>query len=437
MAMSLIYSAVLTACSECRTYQIMQAGRLTPLLAKAEAPSPTNPHRSGEALLLVASSTAPVISSDLPRIRAAARERNWRVLDLALMENELPRSVVPTLAVVAAVSDFDPLCNRLRRMGCRVVRMGTTPYPADPGVPIVVDHFEQEGRIAAEHFAERNFRAVGFPVWDEPSSRFEAFRDRATELGCTCHPLAFKPCSHRKNESQSQFLRRRYGLYLEALQEWAVSVPRPIGLACPTDGLAARYVHMITQLGFNVPNDVAILGRGDNPDICECAPVPLSSIRVNSKERVAIAFRLLDSMLAGDPVPTEPIEVPSDGITVRTSTDVQAALDPRMATGLRFIWSHYDVVDLSVDDIAAAAGLSRRRLHDLFRSEQGETIIAVLTKRRLERCRHLLTTTDITVTDICHHVGFRSSEHLHRVFKRTHGLTPLQYRAAHRGAPET
>ena len=194
---------------------------------------------------------------------------------------------------------------------------------------------------------------------------------------------------------------------------------------------------MITQLGFNVPNDVAILGRGDNPDICECAPVPLSSIRVNSKERVAIAFRLLDSMLAGDPVPTEPIEVPSDGITVRTSTDVQAALDPRMATGLRFIWSHYDVVDLSVDDIAAAAGLSRRRLHDLFRSEQGETIIAVLTKRRLERCRHLLTTTDITVTDICHHVGFRSSEHLHRVFKRTHGLTPLQYRAAHRGAPET
>ena len=409
----------------------MNAKRPAPLREEAKQSFPDTPRDGDSPLLLITSHTV-LVDSAFPEIMAAARERNWRVLDLALIENELPHAIVPRLAMIAADALHNRLCNRLKRMGCGVVRVGNAAHRAASGAPAVGDNFAEEGRLAAEHFAERNFRYVAFPVWGEPTLRFEAFRARATELGCTCHPLAIKSWSTREGESWSRFQKRRYWLYFDAFRKWARSVPRPIGLACPTDVLGARYIHMARQLGFRVPHDIAILGRGDMPHICECALVPLSSIRVNFKSHVNTAFRLLDRMLAGEAAPPQPFEVPPGGITVRASTDMQAAGDPRTAEALRFIWSHYGDVDLSVDDIARAAGVSRRRLQDLVRSDLGETIVAVLARRRLERCRYLLATTDTTVTDLCRHVGFRSKEHLHRVFKHRHGMTPLQYRAAQR-----
>jgi len=292
----------------------MNAKRPAPLREEAKQSFPDTPRDGDSPLLLITSHTV-LVDSAFPEIMAAARERNWRVLDLALIENELPHGIVPRLAMIAADALHNRLCNRLKRMGCGVVRVGNAAHRAASGAPAVGDNFAEEGRLAAEHFAERNFRYVAFPVWGEPTLRFEAFRARATELGCTCHPLAIKSWSTREGESWSRFQKRRYWLYFDAFRKWARSVPRPIGLACPTDVLGARYIHMARQLGFRVPHDIAILGRGDMPHICECALVPLSSIRVNFKSHVNTAFRLLDRMLAGEAAPPQPFEVPPGGIS--------------------------------------------------------------------------------------------------------------------------
>ena len=47
---------------------------------------------------------------------------------------------------------------------------------------------------------------------------------------------------------------------------------------------------------------------------------------------------------------------------------------------------------------------------------------------RVAATRELLETTDLSITDICAHVGFADMSSLARYFKREIGCTPSQYR---------
>lgn len=372
----------------------------------------------------------------ISEIQKLAHKRGWTTIHLASTAGEIPQNIVPRCALIQNASMQDPIYRQLKNIGCCVVNLNSLPHEPDRAQPVIQDDFQSEGRLAAEHFAERGFTAVGFPVYlpDSPLLRFESFRTLASELGCSCHPLTFTKTKMEEGETIEDLQRRRYVSQLEKFKEWIQCIPRPIGLACPTDAAAARYAFMATQCGLSVPQDIAILGRGNIPYICECAPVNISSIVINEEERIATAFQLLDDMLAGKAPPAEPILISSKEVQVRASTDVQAASNPNVAEALKFIWNHYNDMNISVDDIAEAAGSSRRKLEYLFRSDLNETINAVIRKRRIEICKHLLITTDLTVADLCQNAGFRSKKHLHRVFKQANGMTPRQYRISGRSS---
>jgi len=86
---------------------------------------------------------------------------------------------------------------------------------------------------------------------------------------------------------------------------------------------------------------------------------------------------------------------------------------------------------LDVDDLAAAAGLSRAHFSREFRRTFGLSPHAYLLTRRLERAAALLRNTDRTVTEICLDVGLTSVGSFTTSFKRAHGMTPTAYRAAY------
>jgi AraC-like DNA-binding protein len=85
---------------------------------------------------------------------------------------------------------------------------------------------------------------------------------------------------------------------------------------------------------------------------------------------------------------------------------------------------------LDVDDLAAAAGLSRAHFSREFRRAFGEAPHAYLLTRRLERAAALLRTTDRSVAEICFSVGLASLGSFTTSFKRTYGVTPTAYRDA-------
>lgn len=86
---------------------------------------------------------------------------------------------------------------------------------------------------------------------------------------------------------------------------------------------------------------------------------------------------------------------------------------------------------LGVDDLAAAAGLSRAHFSREFRRAFGDSPHAYLLTRRLERAAALLRTTDRSVADICLSVGLRSIGSFTTSFSRTYGASPTAYRASH------
>ena len=83
---------------------------------------------------------------------------------------------------------------------------------------------------------------------------------------------------------------------------------------------------------------------------------------------------------------------------------------------------------LGVDDMAAAAGLSRAHFSREFRRAFGVSPHGYLLTRRLERAATLLRTTDRSVADICFSVGLQSVGSFTTSFKRMFGTSPTSYR---------
>ncbi len=85
---------------------------------------------------------------------------------------------------------------------------------------------------------------------------------------------------------------------------------------------------------------------------------------------------------------------------------------------------------LGVEEMAAAAGLSRAHFSREFRRAFGESPHGYLLTRRLERAATLLRNTDRSVAEICFDVGLTSVGSFTTSFKRTFGKTPTEYRAS-------
>jgi AraC-like DNA-binding protein len=85
---------------------------------------------------------------------------------------------------------------------------------------------------------------------------------------------------------------------------------------------------------------------------------------------------------------------------------------------------------LGVEEMAAAAGLSRAHFSREFRRAFGESPHSYLLTRRLERAAALLRNTDRSVAEVCLDVGLTSVGSFTTSFKRNFGKTPTEYRAS-------
>ena len=87
---------------------------------------------------------------------------------------------------------------------------------------------------------------------------------------------------------------------------------------------------------------------------------------------------------------------------------------------------------LSLARVAREAALSPFHFHRLFRSAFGETPSAFIRRRRLERAREALLSTDKPVTEICLDAGFSSLGSFSTLFRARFGASPRQLRPSGR-----
>jgi transcriptional regulator GlxA family with amidase domain len=84
--------------------------------------------------------------------------------------------------------------------------------------------------------------------------------------------------------------------------------------------------------------------------------------------------------------------------------------------------------DLTVGALAARVGMSARHFSRCFTAECGVTPARYVEDLRLERARHLLATTHLTVDAIATSIGLSGEAVLHRLFRRRLDSTPTTYR---------
>lgn len=84
---------------------------------------------------------------------------------------------------------------------------------------------------------------------------------------------------------------------------------------------------------------------------------------------------------------------------------------------------------ITLADMADVAILSQFHFARTFREVTGVSPGRFLSAIRLQRAQSLLTTTDLTVTDISYRVGYNSLGTFTSRFTKSVGVTPIQYRA--------
>ena len=108
-------------------------------------------------------------------------------------------------------------------------------------------------------------------------------------------------------------------------------------------------------------------------------------------------------------------------------TDDSASSQARLQLMMQYIHQNY-AHDISLDDIAAQAGISKSTVLNLFRRYLHVTPISYLIGCRLNEAALLLSKTEKKVIAVSHETGFHNDDYFCRLFKKHYHLTPTEYR---------
>jgi len=83
---------------------------------------------------------------------------------------------------------------------------------------------------------------------------------------------------------------------------------------------------------------------------------------------------------------------------------------------------------ITLAEAARAASLSPNYLTNLLKQETGKTFTSLVTSRRMEKARELLTHTTLRISEIAQATGFDDEAYFARRFKQYFGIPPAAYR---------
>ncbi|MCA9235767.1 MAG: DNA-binding transcriptional regulator [Planctomycetales bacterium] len=295
--------------------------------------------------------------------------------------------------------------------------------PESPVPACVIDNSAM-GRLAAEHLISKGFRSFAYyglrdvTYSDERQSGFEAVVRQAD------YPhdafLAFPTYHHRGSNWLQQS---------RALSEWLQSVEKPVGLFAVSDYRARTALEACRALGLKVPEDVAILGTGNEDLVCSHVRPTLTSVARNNRLQGYRSAQLLHMMMLGQVPPADEPPIPPLEVVERESTQTFAVADPRLREAMQYLHDHLHEPLFTIDDVARHATVSRRWLEYAFREALEETPYQYLRRQRLARARRLLIDEpEEKIYRIAQQSGFSSAKQLAISFQQELGLSPREYR---------
>jgi LacI family transcriptional regulator len=300
-------------------------------------------------------------------------------------------------------------------------------YPPSLGATVATDD-KACARLGADHFLHlgfRNFAFCGFPDVSFCEQRCSGYVEYLAGLG---HETAVFEQGAGNHKSNDAFVREAVGELAERqIARWLKSLPLPVAVLACNDARGRQVLDACASAGLAVPDEVAVLGIGNDEVICDLAWPPMSSIQPDAFRIGYEGAAVLDAIMDGEPAPLQPILLPPSGLVVRPSTDVTVLDDEEVVAALRWIREHASE-GVSIGSMLQELSLSRATLDRRFRRALGRTAKEELARVRLARAKQLLVDTRYKLQQIAAMTGYPSAAQFILAFKRQTGITPGQYR---------
>ena len=274
---------------------------------------------------------------------------------------------------------------------------------------------EAVGRMAAEFYAGMGLGSVAVCGWAGHvygAGRCAGFRERAAATRLTCPGY------------EVDFAVERGGNRIfdaKALCRWLEKLPKPCGLYAVNDDLASVLIRLGQGAGFKLAADIFVLGTDNEESLMPKPKELVSSVELGAHRIGERAWSVLKEMLAGGEAAPVTRIAPLQ-VVVRASVD-PACGDAALGKARSFVQAHFrDAV--GTEDIARAAGVSRRVLEQRCRRILGVTPKEMLEAVRLSEARKLLASTHEPVERIAEMAGFPDLKAFYRSHRSAFGETP-------------
>jgi LacI family transcriptional regulator len=292
-----------------------------------------------------------------------------------------------------------------------------------PRFPLINTDDLRVGRLALRHFHGRGYRHFAYcgnATHLGSVRRRRGFCAEARALGVR-EAVPWHSLPHGdQNAPYPDASRAR-------LAAWLTGLPRPIGILGFTDRVALEIEEGCARVGLRVPEDVAILGVGNDLARVEFAHVALSSIQLNTQQIGALAAQTLMHMMQGGRVRRTETLVGPQKIVTRSSTDRLAVDDEVVAQALDYMREHVGNT-IYVQEVARAAGVTRRVLELRFRAVLGSSVYAEAQRLHFDRALELMADPTMTIGEIAYGVGFENPAVFSTAFRSRFGTSPSSYR---------
>jgi LacI family transcriptional regulator len=296
-----------------------------------------------------------------------------------------------------------------------------------PGLHNIVSDDVAIGAMAAEYLLRRGFKQFAYCGFGEmfywSRERGRGFSKAVSEAGFETHQYAYEqPKSRYPHSWEKEQL---------ILVDWLRNLPKPVALMACNDDRSQDVLEACKIAGLNVPEQVAIIGLGNDDLVCDLASPPLSSIELGAEKGGYEAAATLDKLMRSQKVTNQKIIVPTLYVVTRQSTDILKIDDPYVAQALRFIYRRARRDAIQVDDVLRAVPISRRSLYERFDRVLDRSVHEEIKRIRVDQLARLLVTTNLSISQIASTSGCSDMKNLARYFKQTKGMSPLQYRKHH------
>lgn len=375
----------------------------------------------------------PPIPARFDGIMRHARARGWR-LTIANRLVRAPRGwsgdgAIVTLRGDPAVVRF---AQDLASRGIPVVDL--TLHRPDVALPRVLPDYEGAGRLAARHFADLGIRRAAWfsTEWSNVQSLFFAGLSAGLAEAAARRVPAAPPEPVARFVLSELVPRSRLDdpdRFAAALAPRLRALPKPAGLLAYNDEEACRVLGLCLDSGLQVPEEIAVLGIGNDAFLCENQPVPISSVEDELERNGQEGAALLEKLMDGAAPPAAPLVVPCRRVAARRSTDTFAAESPALRRALEILGARL-ANPPGMAELAVGAGVSRATLDRLFLRELGRPAHAELLRRRLAKAKEMLSASGVSVAEVSRACGFCNPGYFAVAFSRSEGTTPARWRRA-------